>query len=144
MRTACPSTQTEHVIRCAFKVHNTLGAGFLEEVNENALAHELHKSGLTVHQQSVEIRYDTIIVGTYVADLIVEPTLAIELKAVRALDNAHIAQALNNLRASALPLCLLLNFGRTRLEIRRLAGALPAAGNCDQISADPGFRKRVE
>ncbi|MFL5285376.1 MAG: GxxExxY protein [Rhodopila sp.] len=126
--------QTEQVIRCAFAVHNTLGAGFLGKVYENALAHELRKLGFKVHQQqSVEIRYDTVFVGTYMTDLIIEPNLAVEVKAVRALDNTHIAEVLNYLRASTLPVCLLLNFGRPRLEIRRLTAALPATPNCDQI-----------
>lgn len=113
---------TEQVIRCAFTVHNTLGAGFLEKVYENALAHELRKAGLSVQQQqSVDVRYDTIIAGTYIADLVIEARLAVELKAVKALDNIHMAQALNYLRASDLPTCLLLNFGRPRMEIRRVS-----------------------
>ncbi|MBS0641031.1 MAG: GxxExxY protein [Proteobacteria bacterium] len=113
---------TEQVICCAFTVHNTLGAGFLEKVYENALAHELRKAGLSVRQQqSVDVHYDTIIAGTYIADLVIEARLAVELKAVKALDNIHMAQALNYLRASDLPTCLLLNFGRPRMEIRRVS-----------------------
>ncbi len=113
---------TDQVIHCAFTVHNTLGAGFLEKVYENDLAHELRKSGLTVQQQSsIDVCYDSIVVGTYIADLVIDAGLAIELKAVRSLDTIHVAQALNYLRASGLPVCLLLNFGNPRLEIRRLA-----------------------
>lgn len=103
---------TEMIIGCAFRVSNTLGAGFLEKVYENALAHELRKSGLDVRQQcSVNVMYDGVVVGEFVADLIVEDVL-IELKAVRSLDDFHLAQCLNYRKATRLPLCLLLNFGQ--------------------------------
>jgi len=104
---------------------NTLGAGFLEKVYENALAHELRKAGLTACQQhSVEVRYDGIVVGSYTADLLVQNTVLVELKAARALEPIHAAQCLNYLKATGLLLCLLLNFGNPRLEIRRFANGL--------------------
>ena len=112
---------SERVIGCAFTVLNTLGPGFLEKVYENALVHECRKSGLKVQiQVPITIRYDGVIVGEYVADLIVEEALLVELKAVRMLDSIHLAQALNYLKATKVPACLLLNFGNPRLEIRRL------------------------
>jgi GxxExxY protein len=114
--------RSERVIGCAFRVANTLGCGFLEKVYENALAHELRLAGLNVDQQrGVAVVYDGVIVGEYVVDLLVEKEIVIELKSVRALDNNHSAQCLNYLRATGLHLCLLLNFGKPRLEIRRLA-----------------------
>ena len=116
---------SQRTIGCALTVSNTLGCGFLEKVYENALAHELRQAGLTVYQQTgVTVRYHGLVVGQYVADLLVEQEVAVELKAVRALDNVHRAQCMNYLRASGLRLCLLLNFGRPRLEIQRLVWQL--------------------
>ena len=113
---------SERVIGCAFQVLNSLGAGFLEKVYENALAHELRKSGLTVAQQKgITVTYDGIIVGEYNVDLLVEETIIVEMKAIKSLDNAHTAQCLNYLKATGLHLCLLLNFGKSRLEIQRIA-----------------------
>jgi GxxExxY protein len=111
---------SDAVLGCAFTVLNTLGAGFLEKVYENALAHELRKNGLGVAQRSITITYDGTAVGEYFADLLVEDTLLIELKATKALDEVY-AQCINYLKATGLQLCLLLNFGKPRLEIKRIA-----------------------
>jgi GxxExxY protein len=112
---------TEKVIACAFGVSNTLGCGFLEKVYENALAHELSKAGIGVRQQyPIRVIYDGVVVGDYTADLLVKDRVLIELKAVRALDNVHLAQCLNYLKATGLRICLLMNFGRPRLEVRRI------------------------
>ena len=93
----------------------------MKKVYENALAHELRKTGLSVEQQyGISIIYDGLIVGDHVADLLVGRRILVELKAVKALDAVHAAQCLNYLRATGMPVCLLLNFGRSRLEIRRL------------------------
>jgi GxxExxY protein len=116
---------SERVIGCAFQVLNTLGAGFLEKVYENALAHELRKTGLIVaQQQGITVKYDGVAVGEYNVDLLVERTIIVELKAIKALDNAHTAQCLNYLKATGLHLGLLLNFGKSRLEIQRIAHGL--------------------
>ncbi len=114
---------TEKVIRYAFTVSNTLGCGFLEKVYENALAHELRKAGLKTDQQhGITIHYDGVVVGEYAADLLVEDVLLVELKAVKELDDIHVAQCLNYLRATNLRLCLLMNFAKPKVEIRRIAG----------------------
>lgn len=111
---------TERIIGCAYRVHNALGTGFLEKVYENALTHELRKSGLAVAQQvSCGVVYDGVIVGEYLADLVVEGRVLVELKAIRAIDDAHTAQCINYLAATGLPVCLLLNFGR-KVEVKRL------------------------
>jgi len=116
---------SEVIIGRAFVVSNTLGVGFLEKVYENALAHELRKAGFSVCQQyNVRVSYDGVIVGVYTADLLVEDTVLVELKATKMLDPIHSAQCLNYLKATGLPLCLLLNFGNPRLEIRRFANGL--------------------
>ena len=86
---------------------------------------ELRKSGLAVAQQhGIAVTYDGIIVGEYTTDLLVEDALLIELKAVKGLDNIHLAQCLNYLKAPGLHLCLLLNFGKPRLEIKRVVQGL--------------------
>ncbi len=100
-------------------------SGFLEKVYENALAYEVRKAGLVVAQQhGVTVQDDGIVVGEYAVDLLVERTIIVELKATKALDNAHAAQCLNDLKATGLQLCLLLNFGKSRLKIRALAHGL--------------------
>jgi GxxExxY protein len=112
---------SERIIGCAITVANTLGSGFVEKVYENALAHELRKTGLPVEQQcGVAVRYDGVIVGEYTIDLLVDHSVVVELKAVRMLDDIHRAQCLNYLKATGLQLCLLINFGNPRLEIKRL------------------------
>lgn len=125
---------TEKIIGCAYTVANTLGSGFLEKVYENALAHEMRKAGLSVQQQfNVDVYYDSVRVGDYVADLLVENEVLVELKAVKALDNIHFAQCMNYLRATGLQVCLLINFGTTRIEVKRvLNGYTVAAGNSDE------------
>ena len=113
---------TEKIIGCAFVVSNSLGCGFLEKVYENALAHELRKNGSNVEQQkAIPVLYDGVVVGDYYADLIVEGLVIVELKAVRELDQIHLAQCLNYLKATRSKICLLLNFAKPKLEIRRIA-----------------------
>jgi len=103
---------TEKIIGSAYAVANTLGCGFLEKVYENALAHDLRKAGFAVTQQAgVDVFYDGIKVGEYVADLLVDNEILVELKAVKALDNIHFAQCMNYLKATGLHVCLLINFG---------------------------------
>jgi GxxExxY protein len=112
---------TEKIIGCSYTVSNTLGIGFVEKVYENALAHEIHKARLAVKQQyPIKVHYDTLVVGEFFADLLVEERVLIELKAVSMLTDEHTAQALNYLRATGLELCLLINFGTTKVQVKRL------------------------
>ncbi|HTB42826.1 MAG TPA: GxxExxY protein [Acetobacteraceae bacterium] len=114
-------TISNRIIGCAFTVANTLGIGFLERVYENALAFELRASGFAVEQQrGVTVRYKDILVGEYFTDLLVEGAVLVELKTVKALESAHRAQCINYLRATGMHLCLLINFGTSRLEVRRV------------------------
>src|SRR5689334_7714307 len=109
---------SRQVIGCAFTVLNTLGAGFLEKVYENALALELRAVGLTIDQQhGLTVTYRNQIIGQYYIDLLVDNALLVELKTVQAFDDSHRLQCLNYLKASGLHLCLLLNFAKPRLEI---------------------------
>lgn len=112
---------TEEIIRCAFVVSNVLGSGFFEKVYENALAHELRKAGLAVEQQKqLKVYYDQVVVGDYVADLVVEGVVLVELKAVKAFDDVHFAQCINYLKTTELTVCLLLNFGTSKVQVKRI------------------------
>lgn len=111
---------TEKVIGLAMKVHRTLGPGFLESVYRNALAFELRRAGLTVElDQRITVRYENVIVGDFVADLVVNESLLCELKAISGLTKADEVQAVNYLTATNRDVGLLLNFGTSSLQFRR-------------------------
>ena len=112
---------SKRIIGCGLRMAGTLGNRFLEKVYENALAHELRKAGLGVEQQrGITVMYDGVMVGEYFIDLLVEASILVELKTAAELSGAHRAQCLNYLRATGMHLCLLLNFGRPRLEVCRV------------------------
>ncbi len=112
---------TEQVIGCAYSVGNQLGYGFLEKVYENAMRIELVNFGLQVEQQSpIKVRYAGEVVGDFIADLVVENELIVELKVAKNLDDVHLAQCLNYLKATGKHLGLLLNFGGNRVQIKRV------------------------
>jgi GxxExxY protein len=112
---------TEKIIGCAFRVSNILGVEFLEKVYENALAHELRKLGLSVRQQvEINVYHENIVVGFYRADVFVDDLVAVEIKHVKGLDDAHVAQTLNYLRAARHRVALLLNFGTSKVEVKRV------------------------
>jgi GxxExxY protein len=114
-------TLTEEIIGCSFQVSNTLGAGFVEKIYENALAHELRKRAMEVQQQfPVQVKYDGALVGEFFCDLLVNKSVVVELKAVKILEPVHMAQCLNYLKATGFKVCLLMNFGRKKLEFRRI------------------------
>ena len=112
---------TKKVIGCIYAVSNTLGSGFLEKVYENALAIELRKAELNVEQQHrIQVNYEGIAVGEFLADLVVEKSVILELKAAKGFDENHYAQCLNYLKATGFTICLLVNFGKPRAEIKRV------------------------
>lgn len=112
---------TERIIKCAFAVSNSLGVGFLEKVYENALAVEFQASGFSFSQQhSLPIYYRQNLVGEYFADFLVENAVLLELKAVKNIDEIHLAQCMNYLKATRLKVCLLINFGTKRVQIKRI------------------------
>ena len=85
------------------------------------LAHELRKEGLHLEQQrAIQVFYDGIVVGDYVADLVVEGMVLVELKAIKTLDDIHSAQCINYLKASHFRLALLINFQRPKVEWKRI------------------------
>ena len=117
---------TEQVIGCAYEVSNVLGAGFLEAVYEASLAMELARKGLRVERQkSLDVYYKDARVGHYVADLWIEERLIVEVKALSRLSTEHEAQLINYLRATATTVGLLLNFGKPKVEIKRLVSGFP-------------------
>ena len=106
---------------CAMKVHNTLGNGFQEVIYQRCLAIELERAGLIfAREQEQTIFYDGIDVGTRRADFIVENKVVVELKALVNLEDVHLAQAKNYVVAYDFPVGLLINFGATSLQIKKV------------------------
>lgn len=121
MGTGSREDLTRSVIGCAFSVSNELGSGFLESVYEKALMVALNAQGIAVRAQApINVYFREEVVGVFYADLLVEDELIVELKAVKALAAEHQAQVINYLQATGIEVGLLLNFGRPRLEYRRL------------------------
>jgi GxxExxY protein len=110
---------TERIIGAAYEVYNTLGYGFLEKVYENAMMVELRLVGLKAEQQvPIVVVYKGEVVGEFVADIVVEDKVIVEMKAVSALDSIHEVQLVNYLKATGIEVGLLLNFGR-EMKIHR-------------------------
>ena len=110
---------TAKIIECAYKVHNTLGFGFLEAVYRNALMIELLKTGLqSEKEKKIQVHYHNQLVGDYAADIIVENTVILELKSVKELHPAHSAQLINYLKATGIEIGLLINFGES-VQVKR-------------------------
>ncbi|MBI9087278.1 MAG: GxxExxY protein [Desulfobacterales bacterium] len=113
------SDLTEKIINCAYKVHNTLGFGFLEKVYQNALIIELTHAGLSAKAETpVKVFYDSQIVGDYIADIVVGENVVLELKSVKLLNPAHEAQLTNYLKATGMEVGLLINFGES-VQVKR-------------------------
>jgi len=112
---------SRQVIACALEVRRDLGYGFLERVYENALVVELAKSGVRVVQQlPLKVRFRGVIVGDYIADLIIDEKILVEIKTIEVVMPVHRAQVLNYLRATGYTVGLLLNFGPGRLTVNRV------------------------
>ena len=110
----------KQIIQCAYNVRLNLSAGFLESVYQNALFIELKDNGLNVEKEvPINVYYNNIIVGEFRADIIVEKTIVIELKAIQHLTVAHEAQLVNYLTATDIEHGLLINFGSDKVEIKR-------------------------
>ena len=106
---------TEKILGAAFAVSSALGHGFLESVYKNALVEELSITNCRIAaEKPFFVHYRGKLVGTYLADLVIDEKVIVELKAIEALTRAHSAQLLNYLKASNLPIGLLLNFGKTK------------------------------
>ena len=111
---------TEKIIGFAMKVHRTLGPGFLESVYLNALVHELRRAGFSAEvAQRITVRYENVIVGEFVADLVVNDDVLCELKAASSLSKADEVQVVNYLVATNRDFGLLINFGAPSLQFKR-------------------------
>lgn len=111
---------TEKIIGCAYRVYNKMGFGFLESVYEKCMMIELIRDGLSAEsQKSITVQYDGHDVGEFVADIIVNETVIVELKSVRQISKIHEAQLVNYLVATGKPVGLLLNFGEFKVEVKR-------------------------
>ena len=110
------------VIGLAMELHRKLGYGFLEKVYENALMVLLKRDGIPAIQQApINVGFEGEIVGNYIADILVDDKIILELKCVEEIANIHRAQVLNYLRATNKQLAIILNFAKEKLEFERLA-----------------------
>lgn len=117
---------TEKIIGCAYRVYNKMGFGFLESVYERCLMIELKKAGVKAEtQHPITVYYEDEVVGEFVADVIVEDAIILELKSVRRVVKAHEVQLVNYLTATRKDVGLIINFGESRVEIKRKVRELP-------------------
>ena len=125
------SELTESILSCCFDVMNELGVSFLESVYKNALTIAMKEKGLAVQiEKRFEVAFRGRKIGVYIADLIVNEKVIIELKCCEQIHNEHQAQVINYLKASGILVGLLVNFGKRKLEYKRLHHPVyPAA--CD-------------
>ena len=111
---------TETIIGCAYRVYNKMGFGFLESVYEKCLLIELCKASLDAESKKpITVYYENEIVREFVADIIGNDTIILELKSVRRIIKAHEVQLVNYLVATGKPVGLVLNFGERKVEIKR-------------------------
>jgi len=112
---------TEKIIKCAIEVHKTLGPGFVENIYENALVYQMKQEKLRVEEQKlVPVLYRGIKVGQHRLDLLVENAVIVENKTVKEFNEIHQAQILSYLRATSKRIGLLINFGKTKIEVKRI------------------------
>ena len=114
------SELTEIIIGCAYKVYNTLGFGFLESVYENCMAIELKNFSLSYEtQKPIQVLYENKVVGNFVADIVIDDIIIVELKSVKNISPSHEVQLVNYLEATGKPVGLLINFGEEKVEVKR-------------------------
>jgi len=117
---------TARIIGCAYNIFNEIGFGFLESVYLKCMMIELQKQGLkAISQSPIEVYYGGKLVGDFLADIIVENSIIIELKSVSALSKMHEVQLVNYLTAARKDTGLLINFGERGVEIKRKVRILP-------------------
>jgi len=112
---------SERIIGCCIQVHRVLGPGFLENVYGEALANELGKAGLGFERQKiVALLYEGKSIGEHRLDYLISARVVLELKACQRIEDIHLATARSYLKATNLPLALVVNFAKPKLEIRRV------------------------
>ena len=110
---------TEKIIGAAYNVHNNLGSGFLEKVYQNSLAIELRSLDFLFDMEKpIKVYYRGEIVGDYIADIIVDGKVILEIKAIKELSSIHEVQLVNYLKATGIEVGLLINFGKS-VQIKR-------------------------
>jgi GxxExxY protein len=115
-----PRELSEKIIGCAYCVYNKMGFGFLESVYEKCMLIELRKAGLIAEsQKSLAVYYDKQNVGQFIADIVVNDTIVLELKSVRKIVEAHEVQLVNYLVATGKEVGLLINFGERKVDVKR-------------------------
>ena len=113
---------SDNIIKLAIEVQKELGLGFLERVYENALIVAMQEEGLVIDQQKqLDVYFRGHNVGMYVADIVVEEKVILEIKAIENISKQHYAQLINYLKASGMEVGYLINFGRIPLQFKRLA-----------------------
>ena len=116
---------TEKIIGCAYHVYNSMGFGFLESVYEKCLLIELRKTGIQAKVQvPINVHYDGELVGEFIADMLIEDSIIVELKSVRRVIRNHEVQLVNYLTATGKDVGLLLNFNETRVDVKRKVRSL--------------------
>jgi GxxExxY protein len=129
---------TEKIIGCAYQVYSRMGFGFLESVYENCLMIELKKAGLQAEaQKRISICYEHQNVGDFIADIIVENEVILELKSVHQIVKAHEVQLVNYLTATKKDVGLIINFGEQKVEIKRKVRELNPAHQQDHNPVHP-------
>lgn len=112
---------TKKVIGCAMEVHSRLGNGFQEVIYQRALEYEMELNKIPFsREQEMPIFYKEKQIGTRRVDFLIQSVICLELKAITQVENVHLAQAINYLEAFNLEIGLLVNFGKTFLEFKRL------------------------
>lgn len=113
---------SDKVLGCAFEVYNTLGNGFLEKIYEESLLIELESKNIKAEsQKQIKVYYKNNLVGEYLADIIVEEKIILELKSCSTINDGHVAQLLNYLTATGIKIGYLLNFGKSgSLQYKRI------------------------
>jgi len=112
---------TEKIIGAAFEVHKVLGYGFLERVYQKTLQVELDRIGVKAElERKIKVVYKGVMVGDYEADLLVQECIIVELKVAKDYNPADEAQLLNELKATGIKVGLLINFGRSKVDFKRM------------------------
>ena len=115
----------ERIVGATYKVSNTLGRGFTPDIYTNAIAHELRKLNVPVITwHGIDVVYDGVVVGTFVADLLVDDQILVDITTDAELTKKHIAQSTNYLMATQMPMCLLISFGKVQPTIKRITNGL--------------------
>lgn len=116
---------SNRIIGCGIKIHKALGPGFVEKMYSKAFAYELEKEKIKfTKEKSIKVKYEGILLGEHRLDFLIEDEIILELKAVYEINNFHIAQILSYLKATDKKLGLILNFSRSKLEIKRTVNNL--------------------